>query len=138
MKTIKISDEVYEAIQSVAIAFVDKQPNDVLHRLLIGEKKQEVMPRDAETRIRQKREPIAKYTAEQYRGITYSLAVQKMLEEAKQPLHIKSIMVSLFYKLPDDRRRNAETSVIQTLRNNRHRFQETGKHIFDLVKNKVN
>jgi len=39
MKTIEIDDEVYAAVQSKAIPFVDKSPNCVLRKLLLNGKK---------------------------------------------------------------------------------------------------
>jgi len=80
MRKIDVDDEVFKVIESKSKPFVDKEPNDVLRRIL----KLTAGPLESRSPSSSKvlkriphKIPIKKFLAEEYRNKTYAEAVEE-------------------------------------------------------------
>lgn len=133
MPTIKIDEDVYEAIRAQAIPYEDQDENDTLRRLICNG-----APPIEGTKKRRSRGPaLTKFLQEPFRSLTYADAIKAIMKKQDQPLHPGSIVNLMYTNLPDEAIPRAKQTITQTLRYNKHIFQETGKQIFDLIERKV-
>lgn len=133
MPTIKVDDEVYDAIRAQAIPYEDQDENDTLRRLIC-----KLTPPTDRAKNRQSRGPsLTKFVQEPFRNMTYANAITEILKKQDHPLHPASIVTLLFTGLSEEDKIRAKQSITQTIKYNKHIFQETGKLIFDLIERKV-
>lgn len=133
MPTIKVDDEVYDAIRAQAIPYEDQDENDTLRRLIC-----KLTPStDGVKKRYNKGVSLLKFVQEPFRNMTYANAIVEIMKKQDHPLHPASIVSLLFIGLSDEDKVRAKQSITQTIRYNKQIFQETGKHIFDLIERKV-